>query len=118
MPELPGRAPLRATRCGAAVVTLLTLLGVAAIASNALGHADKRHFDGGGGNPAPSAGFPAGNTPPSAVADAYSTPTVGTLAIGAQNGVLANDRGGPLQLVSHTDPTHGSLTLNPDGSFE
>jgi hypothetical protein len=31
--------------------------------------------------------------------------------------VLSNDAGGPLQLVSNTDPTHGSLTLNPDGSF-
>jgi Big-like domain-containing protein len=31
--------------------------------------------------------------------------------------VLANDSGGDLQIVSHTDPAHGSVTLNPDGSL-
>jgi hypothetical protein len=52
-----------------------------------------------------------------AVADFYNTPPTGTLAINARHGVLANDSGAPLQIVSHTDPSHGSLTLNPDGSF-
>jgi Bacterial Ig domain len=32
--------------------------------------------------------------------------------------VLANDSGGDLQIVGHTDPAHGSVTLNPGGSFE
>jgi hypothetical protein len=50
--------------------------------------------------------------------DVYSTPNVGTLAVGARDGVLANDSGGPLQVISHTDPSHGSLTFNNDGSFE
>jgi hypothetical protein len=50
--------------------------------------------------------------------DSYATSNVGTLAVGARRGVLANDTGGPLQIVSHTDPGHGSLTFSPDGSFE
>jgi hypothetical protein len=33
------------------------------------------------------------------------------------SGVLANDQGHPSTVVSHTAPAHGSLTLNPDGSF-
>src|SRR5262245_13034202 len=52
-----------------------------------------------------------------AVADSYNTLATGTLAVSAQRGVLANDSGAPVQIVSHTDPAHGSLTLNPDGSF-
>lgn len=40
------------------------------------------------------------------------------LAVNRRNGVLANDSGGALQMISHTDPSHGSLTLNNDGSFE
>jgi len=96
----------------AAVAALLALLAVAAIASNALGHSDKRHFD-----PDQSSGFAAGNGPAHAVVDSYATPSTGTLAVDARHGVLANDAGGPLQLISHTDPSHGSLVLNPDGSF-
>ena len=104
MPKLPRRAPTNS-----AVAALVPLVVVAAVASNALGHSDKRHFD--------ANGFPPGNAPPGATADGYSTPSTGTLAVDARHGVLANDGGGPLQLVSHTDPAHGSLTLNPDGSF-
>ena len=109
MPKLPGRAPLPI-----AVAALVPLLAAAAVASNALGHSDRQHFD---GNAASSSGFAPGNAPARAVADSYSTPNLGTLAVDVRHGVLANDAGGPLQLVSHTDPTHGSLTLNPDGSF-
>jgi hypothetical protein len=53
-----------------------------------------------------------------AVPDAYQTTNVGTLAVRRRDGLLANDSGGPLQLISHTDPAHGSLTLKPDGAFE
>jgi Esterase-like activity of phytase/Bacterial Ig domain len=60
-------------------------------------------------------------TPPgpaaSAIADTYSTTNVGTLAVKARGGVLANDGGGQLQLISHTDPAHGSLRLQPNGAF-
>ena len=31
--------------------------------------------------------------------------------------MLGNDSGRPLTLVAHSDPAHGSLMLNPDGSF-
>ncbi len=56
--------------------------------------------------------------PLAANADSYATPSTGTLAIDRRHGVLANDTGGaPLQIVSHTDPAHGSVTLNADGSF-
>jgi hypothetical protein len=41
----------------------------------------------------------------------------GAISVGAHRGVLRNDRGRPLTLVAHSDPAHGSLTLNPDGSF-
>jgi len=59
-----------------------------------------------------------GHQPLAATADAYSTSNVGTLAVDTRHGVLANDTGGQLQIVSHTDPTNGSVTLAPDGSFE
>ena len=55
---------------------------------------------------------------PQANNDTYATANVGTLAEHSRQGVLANDGGGPLQMISHTDPTHGSLTLKPDGAFE
>src|SRR6202012_3369949 len=47
-----------------------------------------------------------------------STSDVGTLAVTGRHGVLANDSGTPLQITGHTDPAHGALTLQPDGSFE
>ena len=68
---------------------------------------------------APAAGSAAARPgqPLNAAADSYSTGSAGTLAVDQRHGVLSNDNGGALQLVSHTDPAHGSLTLNPDGSF-
>jgi hypothetical protein len=63
-------------------------------------------------------GHPGSGTPATAVADSYTTPDLGTLSVDARHGILANDPGGPDQLISHTDPSHGSLTLNPDGSFQ
>ena len=53
-----------------------------------------------------------------AVPDRYTARDTGTLAVGAGRGVLANDHGRPLQIVSHTDPAHGSLTFAPDGSLQ
>ncbi|GAB1644502.1 esterase-like activity of phytase family protein [Krasilnikovia sp. MM14-A1259] len=41
----------------------------------------------------------------------------GATTVDASHGVLRNDRGHPLTLVGHSDPVHGALTLNPDGSF-
>jgi len=52
--------------------------------------------------------------------DSFSTPSNTTLTVTAP-GVLANDtdpEGGAMTAVLVTDVAHGTLTLNPDGSFE
>ena len=59
------------------------------------------------------------NDPPVAGNDSYRT-NVGTALVVAAPGVLGNDtdvEGDTLTVASHTDPTHGSLTINSDGSF-
>jgi hypothetical protein len=48
--------------------------------------------------------------------DAYTARAGRTLSVPG-HGVLGNDSGRPVTLVSHTGPGHGSLTLNQDGSF-
>jgi VCBS repeat-containing protein len=61
----------------------------------------------------------AGNDPPVAVADAYSTGQDTPLTTTAP-GVLDNDTdsdGDPLTAALGTGPTHGALTLAADGSF-
>jgi hypothetical protein len=52
-----------------------------------------------------------------AVADSYTTGGTGTLAVTADKGILANDQGSAPQLVSHSDPANGALTVKADGSF-
>jgi VCBS repeat-containing protein len=57
---------------------------------------------------------------PVAQADSYSTNEGQTLTTTASNGVLANDTDNgtnPLTAVLVGNPTHGSLTLNANGSF-
>jgi hypothetical protein len=49
--------------------------------------------------------------------DSYSTANKATLAVDARHGILGNDRGDDPQLLSHTEPEHGTLTLENDGSF-
>ncbi|MBA3721993.1 MAG: tandem-95 repeat protein, partial [Parachlamydiaceae bacterium] len=49
--------------------------------------------------------------------DTYSTNEDTTLVVNAASGVLANDTGTPLTITGNTNPTHGALTLNADGSF-
>ncbi len=59
------------------------------------------------------------NDAPVAVADTYSTVESTPLTVPAK-GVLANDtdaESDPLTAVLVTGPTHGTLALNPDGSF-
>jgi VCBS repeat-containing protein len=61
----------------------------------------------------------ASNDAPAATNDAYSTAEDTSLTVGAP-GVLGNDTdadGNPLTAALVTDPAHGTLTLNPDGSF-
>jgi VCBS repeat-containing protein len=60
------------------------------------------------------------NDPPVGVADFYETDEDTLLAIGAP-GVLANDTDidfDALSAVQTSEPSHGTLTLNSDGSFE
>jgi VCBS repeat-containing protein len=59
------------------------------------------------------------NQAPTAAADAYSTAEDTTLTVGAP-GVLGNDSdpdGNPLSAVPGSGPSHGTLTLNANGSF-
>jgi hypothetical protein len=53
--------------------------------------------------------------PAAAVDDAYLISAGHSLKM--RESVLANDTGTPATIVSHTSPTHGSLTLNQDGTF-
>lgn len=51
-------------------------------------------------------------------ADTYSVDEDGVLTVLVGDGVLANDGADPGSTASvDTDPAHGALTLNPDGSF-
>ena len=55
--------------------------------------------------------------PPQANPDSYNA-TAGTpLGITQTQGVLANDTNGPLTVVNHSNPAHGTLNLSADGSF-
>jgi VCBS repeat-containing protein len=60
------------------------------------------------------------NDPPVAVDDNYTATEDQPLMIAA-SGVLANDNdggdGGPLSVVSNTQPSNGTVAQNPDGSF-
>ncbi len=58
--------------------------------------------------------------PPAANDDAYATDEDTPLRVPAKIGVLANDtdpNGDPLAVTDRTDPAHGTLTLDPEGSF-
>ena len=60
------------------------------------------------------------NNPPVAVSDSYSTPIDTPLVIAAP-GVLGNDTdadGDKLNTVMQAQPSHGTVDLNPDGSFD
>jgi hypothetical protein len=59
------------------------------------------------------------NQPPVAADDSYSTPAYTTLSVPAP-GVLTNDadpEGSTLTAIKQSDPSHGSVTFNSDGSF-
>ncbi|MGD0795108.1 MAG: cadherin-like domain-containing protein, partial [Dehalococcoidales bacterium] len=60
------------------------------------------------------------NYPPVAVNDAYTTSQNTALTVTAAMGVLSNDTdadGDTLTAIKVTDPTHGTVTLNSNGSF-
>jgi predicted extracellular nuclease len=54
---------------------------------------------------------------PQANPDQYTVEAGTTLTVSGAQGLQANDTGGPLAIVSHTNTSHGTLTLNADGSF-
>ena len=61
-----------------------------------------------------------GEDVPVAATDAYTVDEDNVLTVDATNGVLANDTdddGDTLKAVLYTSPSHGTLTLNDDGSF-
>jgi hypothetical protein len=62
--------------------------------------------------------FGGGNRPAVAEDYTYSTPDSGSLAVDPGSGVLSQDQGGPLQLTTYTQPQHGAVTVQPDGSFQ
>ena len=60
------------------------------------------------------------NTAPVPNADAYQLNENGSLTVDAAGGVLANDAdpdGSPITAQIRTQPSSGTLSLNPDGSF-
>lgn len=54
---------------------------------------------------------------PTAMDDAYSSLNDTTLAVAATEGVLANDNGAEISILSYTQPGNGTVSLNADGSF-
>jgi VCBS repeat-containing protein len=67
----------------------------------------------------PLVSAPPVNQPPQAVDDTYNTSEDTALVI-APPGVLGNDNdpdGNPITAVKVSDPAHGALTINSDGSF-
>ena len=74
---------------------------------------------GGGSSDSSASSEEVKNQPPVAIDDVYSTDEDTTLTIAAP-GVLLNDNdpeGNSLSTVEVSGPTHGTLTLNDDGSF-
>jgi len=60
------------------------------------------------------------NDPPMAIADSYVTAEDTTLTVNVAGGVLSNDTdvdGDPLLVTLVTTVSHGTLVLNPNGSF-
>src|SRR5262245_11923235 len=53
-----------------------------------------------------------------AVPDTYNAVYQTPLSVSSDQGVLANDSASPVIVLSHTDPSNGSVTLNADGSFD
>jgi uncharacterized repeat protein (TIGR01451 family) len=91
-------------------VVSFTAAGNCTIDANQWGNADW--------NPAPQVQqtFTVSPAAPVAVADHYYTPLDTKLVVSAP-GVLGNDTLNGASIVSHTNPGHGTVTLNANGSF-
>jgi len=110
------RAGGMSSRRGILAAVAVTLAGAVLVASNAVGFPTPAPFSGWSAQPFRTVFDTYGDA--NAVNHTYTTPDQGSLAVDAAHGLLAGDRGGPLQLTATTKPQHGSLVVQPDGSFE
>jgi hypothetical protein len=55
--------------------------------------------------------------PPTAADDTFAAPHGGSLSVEAADGVLVNDGGTGLEAELWTEPTNGTVELDPDGGF-
>lgn len=91
-------------------------VATAVLVSSAVGFILPAPFSGWSGQPFQTVFNTHGNA--AAANHAYTTSDQGSLAVDAAHGLLAGAAGGPVQLTATTNPQHGSLTVDPDGSFE
>lgn len=54
---------------------------------------------------------------PAAMDDSYTLGANSSLSVDAADGLLANDAGGALGFIVTSNPSHGTVTINADGSF-
>jgi Esterase-like activity of phytase/Bacterial Ig domain len=94
-----------------ALALAVCALGAAIAAAFASAHHQPRRWH---HHPAPPPHHPGVLT---ASPDSYSTGHEATFAVEGPQGVLANDHGNAPTIVANTEPTHGSLELEPDGGF-
>jgi hypothetical protein len=95
----------------ALALAVCALGAVIAAAVASAHHHDPRHWH---HHPSPPSHH---SCPLTANPDTYSTGTQATLAVEGQWGVLADDCGSEPTIVANTEPTSGSLELEPDGGF-
>ena len=101
----------------ASIALVCCLTAGALVASSAIGRSTGTSLPGSTGLGF-SGIFGTGNPPAVARDYTYTTPDTGSLAVGPVSGVLSQDGGGPLQLTTYTQPQHGAVTVQPNGSFQ
>jgi phytase-like protein/Big-like domain-containing protein len=94
-----------------ALALAVCALGAAIAAAVASAHHVPRHWH---HHPAPP---PHHSCPLTANPDTYSTGTQATLSVEGPSGILADDCGNEPTIVANTEPSHGTLDLEPDGGF-
>ena len=103
---------------GQCTITVSVTSGTAGTFTNTI-PAGALKTDLGNNDSAATANLTVVNMPPAAAADQYTAAENSVLTVAAP-GVLANDSdadGDPLTALLAVGPTHGTLALNPDGSF-
>ncbi len=110
------RAASASNRRRVAATLAVISVATAVLVSSAVGFLLPAPFSGWSGQPFHTVFDTHGNA--AAANHAYTTSDQGSLAVDAAHGLLAGAAGGPVQLTATTNPQHGSLTVDPDGSFE